>query len=51
MREVKQVYPAHVEYSLTALGESMLPIFSQMKAWAERNMAEIERNRAARAGG
>lgn len=46
-REVKQVYPAHVEYSLTALGESMLPIFSQMKAWAEQNMDEVHRRRAA----
>lgn len=51
VREVKQVYPAHVEYSLTPLGESMLPIFSQMKIWAEQNMAEVERNRAAQAGG
>lgn len=51
VREVKQVYPAHVEYSLTALGESMLPIFSQMKVWAEQHMDEVERHRAARAAG
>lgn len=51
VREVKQVYPAHVEYSLTALGESMLPIFSQMKIWAEQHMDEVERHRAARAAG
>ncbi|KQZ11273.1 HxlR family transcriptional regulator [Agromyces sp. Root1464] len=46
-REVKQVYPAHVEYSLTALGESLMPIVHHMKVWADANMAEVEWHRRA----
>ncbi|MEF3402850.1 winged helix-turn-helix transcriptional regulator [Agromyces sp. CCNWLW203] len=48
-REVKQVFPAHVEYSLTPLGESLMPILWHMKDWAEVNMAEVEANRRAAA--
>ena len=44
-REVKQVYPAHVEYSLTALGESLMPIVWHMKEWADANMAEVKHRR------
>lgn len=46
-REVKQVFPAHVEYSLTPLGESLMPILWHMKDWAEVNMAEVEAHRRA----
>lgn len=46
-REVKQVFPAHVEYSLTPLGESLMPILWHMKDWAEANMAEVEAHRRA----
>lgn len=44
-REVKQVYPPHVEYSLTPLGESLMPIVWHMKSWAEANMDEVEQHR------
>ena len=41
------LYQAHVEYSLTALGESLMPIVDHMKAWADANMAEVEWHRRA----
>jgi len=36
-RETKPVVPPHVEYSLTALGESLAPILDEMAKWGLRN--------------
>lgn len=30
--------PPHVEYSLTELGKSFIPILEQMKFWGEKNL-------------
>lgn len=30
--------PPHVEYNLTALGESFLPVFEHMKQWGDENL-------------
>jgi DNA-binding HxlR family transcriptional regulator len=44
-REVKQAMPPHVEYSLTPLGASLIPILDTMKAWAESNFDEVVQSR------
>ena len=33
--------PLKVEYQLSPLGKSLVPALQQVKAWAERNMNEI----------
>ncbi|MEM1046768.1 MAG: helix-turn-helix domain-containing protein [Pseudomonadota bacterium] len=43
--------PVTVEYSLTPLGLSLHGALSPIKSWAEHNMAEILRSRAATAAG
>ena len=37
-REVVPQVPPRVEYSLTPLGESFVPILDQMVAWGEKNL-------------
>jgi DNA-binding HxlR family transcriptional regulator len=37
--------PLKVEYQLTKLGESLLPIVQAAKSWAEENLRQIEENR------
>jgi DNA-binding HxlR family transcriptional regulator len=38
-------YPLHVEYSLTPLGESMLPVLEQMAKWGQTHQEFVkERN-------
>ena len=37
--------PLKVEYCLTELGESLLPIVKITKQWAEENLHQIEKNR------
>ena len=37
-REVFPQVPPRVEYSLTPLGESFVPILDQMVAWGEKNL-------------
>ncbi|MEO0984213.1 MAG: helix-turn-helix domain-containing protein [Cyanobacteria bacterium J06639_14] len=39
------VLPIKVEYQLTELGESLLPIVQAAKFWAEENLHQIEANR------
>jgi len=39
--------PPRVEYRLTELGESLLPVLAVVTAWAERHISDID---AARAG-
>jgi DNA-binding HxlR family transcriptional regulator len=41
------VVPPHVEYSLTALGESLSPLLTEVCRWAEHNLAGIQAARAA----
>lgn len=36
-----QTIPPHVEYSLTPLGESLIPLLKQMHAWAEQNADKL----------
>ena len=38
--------PPKVEYSLTATGESLVPIILELTAWAQKNMNSIMRHRA-----
>ena len=35
--EFKEV-PPHVEYNLTSLGESFIPVFEHMKRWGDENL-------------
>jgi DNA-binding HxlR family transcriptional regulator len=37
--------PLKVEYQLTKLGESLLPIVQAAKSWAEENLRQIEESR------
>ncbi len=34
--------PPHVEYALTALGESFMDVIAYMKQWGEQNLADIK---------
>jgi DNA-binding HxlR family transcriptional regulator len=36
-REVHQAVPAHVEYELTAMGESVIPLLRNLCHWAKAN--------------
>lgn len=40
-REVRQVVPPHVEYSLTVLGESLNTALLPLSDWGEQHMAHI----------
>ena len=40
-RSVTPSVPVRVDYELTALGESMLPVVGAIKAWAESHIDEI----------
>ncbi|MEM9446920.1 MAG: helix-turn-helix domain-containing protein [Cyanobacteria bacterium P01_E01_bin.6] len=40
-----EVLPIKVEYQLTVLGKSLLPIVQAAKLWAEENLHQIEENR------
>lgn len=41
-REVTASVPVRVDYELTELGGSLLPVLAQMKAWAEEHMERVE---------
>ena len=45
------VVPPHVEYSLTALGESLSPLLTEVCRWAEDNLTDIQAARAVNAHG
>lgn len=46
-RELTLSVPVRVDYSLTPLGRSLLPILAAVKAWAENHMDEVFAARAA----
>ncbi|GAA4250471.1 winged helix-turn-helix transcriptional regulator [Dactylosporangium darangshiense] len=46
-RTVTASVPVRVDYRLTSLGESLLPLMAAVKAWAETHMPQVERAQAA----
>ena len=44
-RKMYPEIPPRVEYRLTALGHSLLPLIKEMIVWAEENIKTIQRNR------
>ncbi|WP_072807252.1 winged helix-turn-helix transcriptional regulator [Rhodococcoides yunnanense] len=44
-RQVLSAFPQHVEYRLTPLGASLLPVVYGMKNWAEQNMSDVIEHR------
>lgn len=44
-RTVTPSVPVRVDYELTELGRSLLPILASLKTWAEQNMPEVLRAR------
>ncbi len=45
-RVVTPAVPVRVEYRLTPLGESLLPVVQAIKSWAEAHIEEIDNARA-----
>jgi len=45
-REVFQVVPPHVEYSLTELGQQLSPVMESLRVWGQANY-DMKRNTAA----
>lgn len=45
VRTVYPEVPIRVEYTLTPLGESLMPIIDSLTAWALGNMEQIKKNR------
>jgi DNA-binding HxlR family transcriptional regulator len=41
-REVTPSVPVRVDYDLTDLGRSLLPVLALMKAWAEEHMSRVQ---------
>jgi DNA-binding HxlR family transcriptional regulator len=41
-REVTPSVPVRVDYELTRLGQSLLPVLEQMKTWAEQHMSRVQ---------
>lgn len=46
-RKVYAVVPPKVEYSLTTLGKSLLPLIQQLTEWAQTNMKTVIAHRKA----
>lgn len=46
-REVFPEVPPRVEYSLTEMGQSLVPLINDLTAWAQQNMARIMSHRRA----
>ena len=44
---VYPVVPPRVEYSLTEMGQSLVPLINDLTAWAQQNMARIMSHRRA----
>jgi DNA-binding HxlR family transcriptional regulator len=42
--------PPRVEYTLTPLGESLVPLLKQLVIWADTNMGAIKKNRTSYGG-
>lgn len=49
-RTVTPSVPVRVDYELTELGESLLPVVAAIKAWAESHIHEIHAARAGHGG-
>ncbi|RFU41614.1 transcriptional regulator [Actinomadura logoneensis] len=53
-RHVTASVPVQVDYTLTVLGESLMPVVATVRQWADRHMPDVEAARgaydAARAG-
>jgi DNA-binding HxlR family transcriptional regulator len=47
VRSVSGTAPLRVEYRLTPLGESLLPVMAVVTEWAERQIGDIDAARAA----
>jgi DNA-binding HxlR family transcriptional regulator len=45
-RKMYAEIPPKVEYRLTPLGVSLLPLIREMVSWADKNIRTIQRNRA-----
>ncbi len=45
-RQIFPVIPPRVEYRLTPLGKSLLPLMATISDWANQNMKEILENRS-----
>ncbi|MFC4908930.1 winged helix-turn-helix transcriptional regulator [Actinomadura gamaensis] len=45
-RHVTHTVPVQVDYTLTVLGESLMPIVETVREWAERHMPEVDDARA-----
>ena len=41
LRKVFPVVPPHVEYSLTELGQSLIPLLYEMHQWAQKNADKL----------
>ena len=46
-RKVYPIVPPRVEYSLTEMGQSLVPLINDLTAWAQQNMARIMSHRRA----
>lgn len=44
-RQLYPEIPPRVEYKLTKLGHSLLPLIKDLTAWADKNIAAIQKNR------
>jgi DNA-binding HxlR family transcriptional regulator len=42
--------PPRVEYEITALGETLAPVFSTLNQWSQAHLSKVEQARAAYAG-
>ncbi|MFZ4816716.1 MAG: winged helix-turn-helix transcriptional regulator [Phototrophicaceae bacterium] len=40
-RTVYPIVPPHVEYNLTELGETLIPVLGALKTWSETHMDEV----------
>ena len=49
-RTIYPEIPPRVEYELTPLGESLVPLLKQLVAWADTNMRTIKRSRTTYGG-
>ena len=45
VRKIYPVVPPKVEYSLTEMGKSLVPLIIQLTEWAQNNMKRIMKNR------
>jgi DNA-binding HxlR family transcriptional regulator len=46
-RTITPSVPVRVDYELTPLGETILPVVGAIKAWSEQHIAEVDAARAA----